>query len=97
MDTHMLTYIDTGSAHVDMTQVTLVQQVASEEYQVSARYPADTQYCWPALEVQLLVRHMKSGHRIVNQTILHLVKYLETSTRTQHVPLLFKASVIIRH
>ena len=55
----MHTYTDTGSAHVDMAQFTLVQQVSSEEHQVSARYPVDTQYCWSALEEQLLVRHMK--------------------------------------
>ena len=63
-ETQMHTYIETdsapNSAHIDMVQFTLVQRVASEEHQVSARYPADTQYCWSALEEQLLVRHMKA-------------------------------------
>ena len=54
----MHTYTETDRAHVDMMQFTLVQQVASEEHQVSARYLADTQYCWLALEEQLLVRHI---------------------------------------
>ena len=49
-----------GGRHT--TQCILIQLVASEEHQVSARYPADTQYCWSALEEQLLVRHMKAGH-----------------------------------
>ena len=50
MDTHMHTYTETDRAHVDMAQFTLVQLVASEEHQVSARYPVDTQYCWLALD-----------------------------------------------
>jgi len=59
MDTHMHTYTETDRAHVDMAQFTLVQLVASEERQVSSRYPDDTQYCWSALEEQLLMRHVK--------------------------------------
>ena len=47
------------SAKIDMAQVTLVQRVASKEHQVSARYPVDTQYCWSALEEQLLVHHVQ--------------------------------------
>ena len=58
MDTHMHPYTETDRVHVDMAQFTLVQLVASEEHQVSSRYPDDTQYCWSALEEQLLMRHM---------------------------------------
>ena len=56
----MHTYTETDRVHVDMAQFTLVQRVASEEHQGSARYPADIQYYWSALEEQLLVRHMKA-------------------------------------
>ena len=51
-----------GAVHIKylhMAQFTLVQLVASEERQVSARYPVDTQYCWSALKEQLLMRHMQ--------------------------------------